>query len=269
MNAQLTQIDLDARRVPRFGGFSWGFLGVELKRVFSNTGTIVFTLIFPIAMLVFVALPNKNEPMTKVPVADGGPSAAVAIMMSMALYGAMIASTMVGASVAVERSQGWGRQLRLTPLNPFVYIMVKIGCGMAMGLVGVAATVIVGLAIGIHASPGNLIASGIIAWLSSLMLTALGLTVGYAFPAQNAMRYLGPIVPILSFMGGVFIPLSLLPHAAQVAAKFTPLWGIGDLVQSTAVGFPINGWAVVSMIVWFLVFGATTVWMFRRDTGRV
>lgn len=263
------QIDLETRRVPRFGGFSWGFFRVELKRVFSNSGTVVFSLVFPIAMLIFVALPNRHTAATAVPVAAGGPSAAVPIMMSMALYGAMMASTMIGVTVANERGQGWSRQLRLTPLNPVVYILIKIACGMAMGFVGVGATVTVGLIIGLRADPINLIISGLIAWLSSLMLTALGLTIGYAFPAQNAMRYLGPVLPILSFMGGLFIPLSILPGIAQTAAKFTPLWGITDLVQSTSIGQGIDGWAVVSLVFWFALFLFTTVWMFRRDTSRV
>lgn len=266
---RLDRIDPSTRRVPPMGGFSLTFLGVELKRLFRNSSVVVFTLIFPIAMLVMIGLPNKNTAITNVPVNQGGMSAAVPIMISMAVYGAMVASTMTGVSVAAERAQGWSRQLRLTPLNPVVYILVKVICGLVLGGIAVLVTLIVGAALGITAPPGNLIAAGVLAWLSSLMLTSLGLAVGYAFPAQNAMRYLGPILPILSFMGGLFVPLAVMPEAVQIGARFTPLWGIAELSQSAVVGVTPNGWAVPNLIAWLVIFTALAVLMFRRDTKRV
>lgn len=266
---RLDRIDPSSRRVPPMGGFSLTFLGVELKRLFRNSSVVVFTLIFPIAMLVMIGLPNKNTSISGVPVSQGGMSAAVPIMISMAVYGAMVASTMTGVSVASERAQGWSRQLRLTPLNPVVYILVKVVCGMVLGAIAVIVTLIVGAVLGITAPLGNLIAAGALAWLSSLMLTSLGLAVGYAFPAQNAMRYLGPILPILSFMGGLFVPLAIMPEAVQIGAKFTPLWGIANLSQSAVIGVAPDGWSVPNLIVWFLVFTGLAVLMFRRDTKRV
>lgn len=266
---QVRRIDASTRHVPRWGGFSWSFLAIELKRTMRNSGTLVFTIAFPIAMLVLIGLPLKNTAVTKTPVAEGGLSVAAIIMVSMAVYGAMVASTMTGVSVASERSMGWSRQLRLTPLNPAVYIGVKVVNGLVVGAIGVLATFIAGTIMGIRAPLGNEILAGIIAWLASLVMTSLGLAVGYAFPAQNAMRYLGPIMPILSFMGGLFVPLSQFPDALQTAAKFTPLWGIADLSQSAIVGRTFDFWAAVSLVVWFAIFTLLAIAMFRRDTKRV
>ncbi|UJP10405.1 ABC transporter permease [Microbacterium sp. KUDC0406] len=266
--ARLDAIDPSARR-PANGGFSWTFLSVELKRLFRNSTVIVFTLIFPIVMLVLIGIPNKDQAITDVPVAQGGLSAAVPIMISMAVYGAMMASTMTGVSVAAERTQGWSRQLRLTPLNPVVYILVKVLCGLVLGGIAVVVTLIIGTSLGITAPLGNLLLAGVLAWLSSLMMTSLGLAVGYAFPAQNAMRYLGPILPILSFMGGLFYPLYLMPEGLQIAAKFTPVWGIADLSQSAIIGVAPDPWAIPNLLIWFVLFTGFAVMMFRRDTKRV
>lgn len=264
-----TVFDPATRRAPRFGGFSTEFLAIELKRLFRNSSSVIFTLIFPLVMLFLVALPNKNESISDTPVSAGGISAAVPIMISMAVYGAMVAATMTGVSVASERAQGWSRQLRLTPLNPVVYILVKVLTGLVLGAVAVVLTVLVGTVLGIHAPLGNLIGAALLAWLTSLSMTSLGLAIGYAFPAQNAMRYLGPILPILSFMGGLFVPLQMMPEGVQIAAKFTPVWGIADLAQSTIIGVAPDGWAVVNLLVWFAVFTSLAVLMFRRDTQRV
>lgn len=266
---RLDRIDPTARRVPPLGGFSWTFLRIELKRVLRNTSMILFTLIFPVAMLFAIALPNKDQAVTDVPVAQGGMSAAVPIMISMAVYGSMVAASMTGVSVASERAQGWSRQLRLTPLNPLVYMLVKVTTGLVLGALAVIVTLIVGGILGITVPFGNLVAGALFAWLTALSMTSLGLAVGYAFPAQNAMRYLGPLLPVLSFMGGLFVPLQVLPAAAQFAAKFTPLWGIADLSQKAIMGFPLDGWAWVNLFVWFAIFTGVAVLMFRRDTKRV
>ena len=42
--------------------------------------------------------------------------------------------------MALERSLGWSRQLRLTPLNPSVYILMKAFVALVMG--GLAITVV-------------------------------------------------------------------------------------------------------------------------------
>ena len=115
----------------------------------------------------------------------------------------------------------------------------------------------------------NLIAAGLLAWLTSLAMTSLGLAVGYAFPAQNAMRYMGPLLPVLAFMAGLFVPLSALPEIVQLTAQFTPLWGIANLAQSAIIGVAPSVWAVPNLLFWFATFTALAVLFFRRDTKRV
>ena len=63
-------------------------------------------------------------------------------MVSMAMYGAMMSATQTGAAVGVERAQGWSRQLRLTPLNPLVNVVIKMIAGMLLGLLAIVATYI-------------------------------------------------------------------------------------------------------------------------------
>ena len=94
--------------------------------------------------------PNRDIPLTDVPITQGGLSVAAYILVSMAVYGAMISSTAAGGAVAVERAQGWSRQLRLTPLNPVAYIAIKIIAGLVLGLVAVGATYLAGALSGIH-----------------------------------------------------------------------------------------------------------------------
>ena len=137
--ASIDRVTLD-RRVPPLGGFNLTYLGIELKRRLRNRRTLFFTVAFPVVMFVLIGLPLRDEALTDVPLAQDGVSVAAYILVSMAMYGAMMSATQTGAAVAVERSQGWSRQLRLTPLNPFVNIVIKMIAGMVLGLLAVVAT---------------------------------------------------------------------------------------------------------------------------------
>lgn len=263
------RVSLD-RRVPPFGGFTLTYLGIELKRRLRNRRTIFFTIAFPILMFVLIGLPLRDQPLTGVPIAEGGLSVAAYIMVSMAMYGAMMSATQTGAAVAVERAQGWSRQLRLTPLNPFVNIVIKMIAGMVLGLFAVASTYIAGAISGVQLTPVEWIVSGLVGWvLASAVFTTLGLFVGYLMPSENAAQVTSLIVVFLAFLGGLFYPLNSMPDFMQTIATFTPVYGISQLARSPLTGESFDILWLVNALVWLGIFIAGTTWAFRRDTKRV
>ena len=121
------------RRVPPFGGFNPTVLGIELQADAAQ----------PPHDLLHAGLPGR--PVLRVrrhrragttPVGHG--NVAAYIMVSMALYGAALTAASAGAMVAMERAMGWSRQLRLTPLSPVVYILMKAIVALVMGALAVA-----------------------------------------------------------------------------------------------------------------------------------
>ena len=263
------RVTLD-RRVPPLGGFNLTYLGIELRRRLRNRRTLFFTIAFPVMMYVIIGLPLRDEQLTATPVADGGVSVAAYIMVSMAMYGAMMSATQTGAAVALERTQGWSRQLRLTPLNPLVNIIIKMIAGMVLGLLAVVATYAAGAISGIQLSAAQWIGTGLVGWvLASAVFTTLGLFVGYLMPSENAAQVTSLIVVFLSFLGGLFYPLNSMPDFMQTIAKFTPVYGIGELARSPLTGESFDAMWLVNALVWLVLFVAGTTWAFRRDTKRV
>jgi ABC-2 type transport system permease protein len=262
------RVDLD-RKVPPLGGFNLTFLWIELRRKLRNRRTLIFTLIFPVAMYFLVGYPQRHVALGDTPVSQGGISVAAYIMVSMALYGAMMSATAAGGSVAVERMQGWSRQLRLTPLNPVANIATKIIAGLMLGLIAVAATYIAGALTGVAMPAEDWILSGLAVWiLGSLVFTALGLLVGYLVPSENAMQFVSLIVVFFSFIGGLFYPLSMMPQILQDVAAGTPVDGIGVLARAPLTGDGFDMLALLNAILWLVIFTAGTVLLFRRDTKR-
>ncbi len=248
------------RRVPPFGGFNLTALRLEVRRVLRNRRTLMFVLIFPsVFFLMFSANVRGKE---------GGGTALAYLMISMAVYGAMVGTTAGGAAVAVERSRGWSRQLRLTPLRPAAYVSMKVLTAMVLGLMAVVAEFAVGAATGVRMPPQVWLLSGLAAWLCSLVFAALGLFVGFLLPSENVMQFVGPILAVLAMFGGLFIPIPMLPPAMQTAATFTPVYGVGQLARAPLTGGFTMG-AVASVVVWTAIFGIGATLLFRRDTARV
>jgi len=250
---------IDAPRRPTaLGGFNLTALRLEIRRVLRNRRTLFFILVFPSVFFFIFGLSSKGARADRV---------LGYIMISMAVYGAMVGNTSGGASVALERSLGWSRQLRLTPLHPLAYVSMKVLTSMTLGLIAICGTFAVGALNGVHMPLSVWIASGLSAWACSFVFAAFGLFVGFLFPAENVMQFVGPLLAIMAMFGGLFIPLSQLPHGLQTFAMYTPMYGVGLLARAPLVG-GATSWAVASVVGWTLLFGAGAMALFRRDTAR-
>jgi ABC-2 type transport system permease protein len=256
-------IDPAGRRVPPLGGLNLTVLGIELRRMLRNRRTIVFTLILPASLLlVFGGQAGWQDP-------AGSGNVAAYILVSMALYGAALTAAAGGSMVALERSLGWSRQLRLTPLNPVAYILMKAVVALAMGALAIAAVNAVGLVQGKAEMPTHVwVLSAVVTLFCTLTFAALGVFVGYVVPGENAMQILGPGLALLSFLGGVFIPLDQYSQVVREIAYWTPMYGVAEIARAPLT-HELPWYAVVNAVGWFAIFVAGAAWRMSKDTARV
>jgi ABC-2 type transport system permease protein len=270
MTAPLSAIapDLTARRAPALGGFNLTALKLEVRRLLRNRRTVIIAIIAPVVLFLLFGLNKAYVHKPAGPGAHGNISAFV--MISLAVYGAVVATTFAGAMVSIERAQGWSRQLRLTPLSPVAYIAMKVMTALVLGACSVAATFVVGaLSDKPSMSVGLWIASGLSVWIGSLLFAAFGLFLGYLLPAENVMQLIGLILAALSFAGGLFIPVSQFASGVRDVAKWTPLYGLNQLVHTPLLGNGVDWTWVVNVLGWLIIFGAGAAWRMRKDTARV
>jgi ABC-2 type transport system permease protein len=257
--------DISARRAPGLGGFNLTALKLEVRRLVRNRRTVIISIILPVVFFLWFGL---NKAYALKPYGHG--NWAAAIMVSLALYGAVIATTFGGAMVSMERAQGWSRQLRLTPLSPVAYIVIKIMTALVLGFCSVTAVFIAGiLTHKASMSVGLWIASGLSVWIGSLLFAAFGLFLGYLLPAENVLQLLGLILALLSFAGGLFIPITQFAHVVQDIAKFTPLYGLNQLVHAPLLGSSVPWTWPANVLVWLIIFAGGAMWRMRTDTARV
>lgn len=259
--------DLTARNVPGLGGFNTTMLGLEIRRLLRNRRTMIFTMIMPVVFyLIFgMTIPAGEQGLG----AGSHGNVSAYILISMALYGAVLATSSGGAMVSIERTQGWSRQLRLTPLSPVAYIVTKMLAAMMLGAASVLAVYVVGAITGQAEMPlSRWILTALAVWVGSLMFAAFGLFMGYLLPTENVMQVQSFALVIFAFAGGLFVDLTTMPDWYQTVAQFTPIWGLNELVHAPVAG-SIDNWAWVNVAAWLAVFVAGAAWRFRKDTARV
>ena len=199
------------------------------------------------------------------------------VMVSMAAYGAITATTGIAGSAAVERLQGWGRQLALTPMGTAGYAATKVTVAMTIAVVPVLVVFAVGLFT--NAAMDDLwrwLLSGVLAVVLSSVFALYGLAAGLIFRSDAAVGAASGCLVVLGFFGNVFMPLS---GGLLEVARFTPVYGIVGLVR-----YPVTEGTVATMdgtlqtdsvllllantVAWALVFGAAALLAARKATAR-
>ena len=256
-------IDPSTRRVPPMGGLNLTLVRIELRRMLRNRRTIFFALVFPAALFFVFGSGGQGDEK----VGDGNVSAYV--MVSMALYGGALIAASAGAGVALERSLGWSRQLRLTPLSPAVYIGVKAFVALVMGGFAILTVNLIGLLQGTPQMPAaTWIWCGLLTLLCVMTFAALGVFVGYLVPGENVMQILGPGLALLAFLGGLFIPLSSYSPVIRDIAYWTPMYGVAEVARAPLT-HELPWYAIVNALAWLTVFVAGAAWRMSKDTARV
>jgi ABC-2 type transport system permease protein len=237
------------------------YLRYELVRSFRNKRFMIFSLVFPLVLFYLVAGPNRGAKL-------GGINFAVYYMAGMLSYGAMAAVLGAGARIAAERSVGWHRQLRITPLSVRTYFATKIVSGYAIGALTIVLMYAAGMSIGVRLS--------VVHWLelTGYVLVALvpfavmGIVMGHLLTVDSMGPAMGGITALFALLGGAWGPLAQHGWLHSVVELLPSYW----LVQAggTAVGadaWPSKAWIVIA--VWTVVLARLAVHVYQRDTGRV
>ena len=236
----------------------------ELVRTFRNFRLLVFTLGFPLLLYVAVAAPNRDEP----DFGGSGISIPLYFMVSLVAFGTMTALISTGGRIASERTNGWTRQLRITPLTVRAYFRAKVLTGYAMALLSIALLYASGAAFGVSLSVGRWLGMTGLILVGLLPFAALGVLLGHLLTADTIGPATGGIVSLLALVSGAWFPLSENGLLYEVAQFLPSYW----LVQASHVSLGGAGWTAASWAViggWTLALALLARIAYRRDTERV
>src|SRR5215472_1500465 len=98
---------------------SSAYLRYEVLRNFRNWKFFVASLAFPLVLYLIVAGANRHADFN-------GTRFPLYFMVAMATLGTMAGVVSSASVIAMERSSGWIRQMRITPLRTVTYFAAKV-----------------------------------------------------------------------------------------------------------------------------------------------
>ncbi|MDT4937776.1 MAG: type transport system permease protein [Pseudonocardiales bacterium] len=241
----------------------------ELLRTFRNRQNFLFSLVFPIIMYFLLAGPTKNNHNF------GGDSthhtglfAPQYYMVGLLAFGGMIAVLSGGARIAAERTIGWNRQLRLTPLSVRNYMRTKVMISYAMAVISMVLLYSAGITLGVRMPVSHWLQMTLLVLIALIPFTALGIALGHLLKDDAMGPAVGGGVSLFAFLGGTWVPIT----GGGIFVDFVKLLPSYWLVQAGHIGIgtsnPWNAEAWIVVAAWSLLGVAFAAWAFRRDTGR-
>ncbi len=240
------------------------YVRYELLRTFRNRRFFILSLGFPLVLYFVIAGPNRHVHS----LSGSGVSAPLYFMASLASFGTMSAMLSCGARIATERSVGWNRQLRLTPLSPRAYFRAKVLTAYAMALVSIAALYASGASLGVSMPASDWLKMTGLILVGLIPFAALGIALGHLLTPDSIGPAMGGGVSLLALLGGTWFPLGHHGFLFDVAQYLPSYW----LVQAGHVALGGQPWTTTAWLViagWTAILSALAVRAYRRDTGRV
>ncbi|HTW07129.1 MAG TPA: ABC transporter permease [Acidimicrobiales bacterium] len=232
----------------------------DLLRVVRNRRFFIFSLGIPLVLYLLIAGENRHAHASGLPF----PTYYLAGMVSFGTMNAVIAG---GGIIALERAVGWTRQLRITPLPVWAYMLSKVVRGYAMACTSIIVLYIAGLSLGVHFSVGGwLLMTGLIL-IGLLPFSVLGIVCGHLLSPDSLGPAMGGIIVLFSLLGGSFGQLATSGALHDIAQVLPSYW----LVQAAHAGltldaWPTEGWIVVA--VWTAALVRLAMIVYQRDTGK-
>lgn len=216
----------------------------ELTKLARNRAFTLSTTGFPVIFYLMFASMNAHEQYH-------GQLYSRYLLAGYACFGAMGSALFgIGAGLAHERGHGWLELKRASPMPAGAYLLAKLVASICFALV--IAVLLAGL--------GTMISGHIVSFyeLGKLLLVvvggvipfaSMGLLLGLLMAPNAAPGVINLLYLPLSFCGGLWMPIEVLPHWLQQVAHLLPSYyfsrlALGTLGYSTVA--PLLCWGVLA-----------------------
>jgi ABC-2 type transport system permease protein len=189
-------------------------------------------------------------------------------MVDMAMLGAFSGALSGNAQrISQEKKDGWIRQLRLTSLPPYAYVVSKVIVSMATTVVSIVIVLLLGRFYGnVHLAAWQWLAIAVTIWFSATIFAALAVAIGYRVAPDQVQ----PITFILYFgfaiLGGIWYPLS---GALKTVGQVTPTYQAVKIGTDIIEGASVSVGLAIGLVVWLGIFIALATFAVRSTAEKV
>ena len=228
-----------------------------------NPWNMAFALVLPLFMYAMLGMTDIARTTQ-----TGRGNVAAAMIVMMTTYGVVLVGGSLGATVSVERTTGISRMYALTPIQPWVILLARLGALMVLSAFITAIAFTFGIATGSRMGAATWAESAAVVIALSALGALIGLACGYTIKGENAYSASAFVMLMGAFVSGMFIPLDQLPPFVAQIAPFTPLYGAVQAIYAVAgtVTMPVAAW--LNIAGWTVVTAGIAWWGASHDTGR-
>lgn len=196
--------------------------GIEIRQFMRERDAVVFSLLFPVGLMVLFASIFKGE------IENTGVDIRQVFVAGMIASGIMSTSFQsLAISIAIERDDGTLKRLAGTPMPRASYFIGKVVLVLATGVLETILLLGIGAAmfgLDLPTEAGRWITFAWVFVLSLIACSLLGIAMA-SVPRSGraAAAVVTPPFILLQFISGVYIPFNTLPAGLQQIASVFPL----------------------------------------------
>ncbi|MHB1505030.1 MAG: ABC transporter permease [Acidimicrobiales bacterium] len=232
----------------------------EVLRTLRNRRFFIFSLIFPLVLFYVVAGENRHAHVD-------GVSFPLYYMTGMIAFGTMVAVVAGGARIALERSLGWARQMRVTPLSLRGYFGAKLASSYVMAAISLVLISLAGLSLSVHLGIAHWALLGGLVLVGIAPFAVLGILMGNLLSADSMGPALGGVTTVFALLGGAFGQIFTSGVMHEIMKALPSYWVVHASTSALkGKGWPLEGWVVI--VAWSVGFSLLARLAYRRDTGR-
>jgi len=169
-------------------------------------------------------------------------------------------------SLFMARWAGNIEDLLVSPVSYFQMVMAYILGGMARGFALGAGTLIIAI-IFAKLTITNIFVLLVYVILSSFIFSCFGIFVGlWADKWEQLNIFLNFLITPLTFLGGVFFSIKMIPESIQFLAKYNPIFYMIDGARYGMIGYHEGSFTIgISLLIFLSVlFFLVLVYLFRK-----
>ena len=223
----------------------------EFVRLLRTRAFSMSVVGFPVVFYIFFGLIMNRDQMIH------GDAVAKYMLATYAIFG-MVGAALFGIGVGLsgELSAGWLELKRASPMPPLAYLLAKCCGAIGFGVIIVCILSLLGITVG-HVSITAYEFARLIGltMVGVIPFACLGMALALIVPFNSAPGFANMIYLPMSFCGGLWIPIMMLPHIMQKFALVLPTYHLAQLALGT-FGYASSG---SSASHWFGLLGFSLV----------
>lgn len=136
----------------------------------------------------------------------------------------------LGAGIAIERTQGWLELKQASPMPRMAYLLAKTISCAAFAMIIVALLLTIGVTLGgVTMTTGEALKLAAVTLAGVLPFASMGLLISFLVPATAGPGFINLIYLPMSFLSGLWMPISVLPKWMQQIAPALPTYHYAQL----------------------------------------